>query len=57
MKTEAKKVAKVIYSCGCHQVIPVNGISGGIRCPNHMSMQNGCVWEVPKKTDVTQDEN
>lgn len=44
-------------SCGCRQMIPVNGISGGIRCPNHMSMQNGCVWEVPKKTDVTQDKN
>jgi len=51
-----KKVAKVIYSCGCHQVIPVRGISGGVRCPNHMSMQkNGCVREVPKKSDIRQE--
>ena len=48
-----KKVVKVIYECGCKEVIPEHGLTGGVRCPEHHRQQtNEITRECPKKTDI-----
>jgi len=48
-----KKAVKVIYECGCKQIIPEHGLNSGDRCPEHRQQQtNEISREYPSKTDV-----